>query len=475
MWQKISSCLILLSLLLPSVSVFAQDQDIAAIESSVARGGPSCPIRLGLTMQERDSYMRFYAALSHLYPYYGTEQFEPNLESIVSTKWPKESVDRTSGLFYERVVNLVDQVRLRHSVAQLIGLDNKEWVEFERYMTGISVHRGIVTHVSLIEASARRLLKILDDTKRSPRKKGLEWDLIRAEALLRITDMHLQMMRWRAINGEILDEQARASAKAFVVFGVGLVSSGVIVATTIYAGPLLAGTGALAASLSSNPAVAGLLIRLGGAAGSSLLGAVGAPAATLMVGSYNTLTEAAKVSNNAGTSYPCELAKQIEQWKKRAPEEALSSAAFGASIGMLGSLATFNPKTAKLILYSTGIGVSVAQAYAVGKFGQKTVESIAYYKLAKEAEERDDMEAARMHLYTARDLAQQAGQKALESIIIATLTLQVGASFKQALVEGEAAILALWASSSDTVPAAANNVLDVMDEVKKATEKKLAK
>jgi len=432
---------------------------VAVANSQEAPKAPEsdCPLNRDMSLAENSAYLSFNARLTHLMHFYGRPEFESRLEGIVLREWPKERLDEVSPLFYERVQNLVDQARLKHAVAKTIGLKNKAWVDFEWLMRNITLLQSTGHNLSLpLDKTAENLIRTLGKYHSMERNDG--WQLAKAEAVLRATDMSLHLLRWRVINGSLIDERAAASGRKLIVIGIGAAGAGIIIGTTLFAAPVVLGAGTAAGGLSTSPVIAALLVKLGEVGAGAGLGMIGAPAVTTMLSSYQTLTEASRQSNIQRTSFACEMGKQITKWKDRAPNELLTSAVIGTAWGAGGGIATFHPMTAKLVLYATGLGVGAAQLYAVGKMGQKTLESLAHYRMAQEAEMAGDFEGARAHLQKSRDLANEAGEKGLESVIIGVLAVQIRLDFRRALREGAGAIRKIWAAASDTVPSAGDSL-----------------
>ena len=442
------------------VNCAAVPQRVPAQESAT-KAAETCPLGKAMTQEETELYIQFYARLSHLRPHYGKPSFPAALQKIVDEKWPRTKMKEVSYLFYERVQNLVDRARLQNLVARTIGFEGEDWKGFDWVTHSIYVHRDTGHNLRYpLDKITEKLLRRLSNWKWKSATAAEE--ALRAEAILRVTDHYVQLQRWRAINGEIQDEAAAASAKTMMVLGIGLAGAGVIVGTTVLSGPLVAGAGTVGAGLSSNPAVAALLAKLSESAAAAVLGFVGAPATVATEGAYKTISEAYKKSLNEGTSYSCEISKEMKAWKEKAGDEMVSAALFGAGTGAVGGVLTFHPVAAKIVLYSAGFGVGVAQLYAAGKMGQKTLESMAFYRLAQEAADRGKDEEAKALLRKARDLAQAAGEQGLEAIIVGTLSAQMAISFKDALRNGESAIRQLWAASSDTVPSAVTTIQEAL-------------
>jgi hypothetical protein len=80
---------------------------------------------------------------------------------------------------------------------------------------------------------------------------------------------------------------------------------------------------------------------------------------------------------------------------------------------------------------------------------------------------------ALQYLYESRDLSQEAGEHALEAVIIATLSYHVGNHFTHALHDGASAIRQLYAASADTLPTAAKAAMNLGNSaIEAATGKK---
>lgn len=463
MFQKTLSC-ILAALLVGHSAVAA---------TPAAPAGPACPLNLELSQSEFDAFIMFNARLSHLLDFYGTPGFEGKLQSIVESYWPKTLVIQVSPFFFEKVANLVDQARLRHSIALTVGLGSDSWYRFERPMKDISLmqQQGF-SLVAPIEQTVQTLLKEISAAKKPAAVAAELWELQKAEAIMRVSQMFDFMMRWRVLNGNLIDERAAASAKSVAVLAIGLVGAGVLGSTLVVSAPVVSGAGLLAARIATTPAMARLLMKVAETAAGSAIGFFGAPAAIVVQDSYQAYSEATKQSANNQTSFSCEIAKQNELWRQQAGGKLMSAALIGASMGLGGGVLTFTTRSARLVLYATGFGVGVAQLYALGKMSASTVESLALYKMAEESEAAGKHEQALDQLFRARDLAQEAGEHGLEAIIISTLSYHVGNHFTHALHKGASAIRQLYAASADTLPTAAHAVVDTAKAVIDVTAKK---
>lgn len=422
-----------------------------------ADNGSPCAISNELSEKEQYNYLMFNARLSHLLDHFGKPTFEAKLKEIVEGGWPRTKMIQVSPIYFERLQNLVDQQRLKDSIARTIGLDSKEWAGFESQMRGISLHSGTGNDLNNpFDKVSIQLLKAIgrygwpSESKLTREEK----EVIRAEALARVSTMHAFLQRWRVLNGEIIDQRAEASAKTVAMVAIGLVGAGVLASTLVISAPIVGAAGTYAATLSTNPLVASLLVKTAETAAGAAIGFYGAPGATLVQDSYHAISEANKRSANGQTVLACELGKTGDQWRQIAGGKLLSSALTGASMGLAGGALTFTAASAKVVLWGTGFGVGVAQLYAIGKLGQTALESLNYYKLAEESEDAGNHALAVEQLKKARDLAQEAGEHGLESIIIGALSYHVATHFRHALHEGESAIRQLYAASADTIPTA---------------------
>lgn len=429
---------------------------------------PECAHRLELSLKEHDALVMFHARLSHLLNHWGRPSFEAKLDEIVGAHWPRPQVIEPSPFFMEKALNLVDQARLKNSIALTIGTDDEDWGWFDQTMRTITLMN--MTGHSLMHPLDKMAIRLLQKIKAAPKRNSqitkAQFELIKAEALARLADMHTFLLRWRVLNGQMIDDRAAASAKTVAVVALGLVGGAVLVSTLVVAGPAVSGAGAAAAGLSTNPVVSALLVKVAETAAGAAIGFVGAPAAVMAQDSYETLTEALKQSANRQTNFNCELGIEIARWEEKAPGRLGTAALMGAGIGALGGAMTFSTTSAKLVLYATGLGVGVAQLYAVGKLTITGVEALVFYRLAEEAAAEGDRPMALRHLHRARDLAQEAGEYGLESIIIATLSYHVSNHFFHALTEGAGAIRQLYAASADTLPTAAKAAIKMTTAVR---------
>ncbi|RZA09600.1 MAG: tetratricopeptide repeat protein [Proteobacteria bacterium] len=414
----------------------------------------ACAPSFEMSAKETDTYMMFNARLSWLNDHYGKPTFDGKLKSIIETGWPRTKMIQVSPAYFERLQNLVDQQNLKDSIARTIGLDAPAWLAFEGLMRGITLHQGSGNDLNNpFEKSALNLLKALANGK----AKGLSGNdakTVKAEAVMRVSTMHAYLQRWRVLNGEILDDRAQASAKKVAMVAIGLVGAGVLVSTLVISGPVVGAAGAWAGALSTNPVVAGLLVKTAETAAGAAIGFYGAPGAKALEDSYHAISEAGKQSENNQTKLSCELDKQGDHWRSVAGDHLLSAALTGATMGLAGGALTFSAAGSKVVLWGTGFGVGIAQAYALGKMTQKSFEAVAAFKLADDLEEQGKHAEAVEMLKKARDLSQEEGHHALEAIIIGTLSYHVTAHFKHALHEGESAIRQLYAASADTIPTA---------------------
>lgn len=479
MLVKTISYVTIFSLLLPMAGPFlpearanSKGEKVAATQSSTDTGAfdsaKPCPTSLDLRFEERGDVTMFHAQLSHLRRHYGKPGFEQKLQELVKKHWPEAKRIEISPTYWERVLSIVDMQRVRHFAVTLLreedskgykGLQDEDYYWFDHHMKHIMLTGS--TAGDLRHPLDRMTENVIKKMARSKAPKGTskeEWELVKAEGIARVSEMFTFLSRWRVINGKIIDAKGAAAARKMAIFALGAIGAGVLVGTMVVSGPLIGGAGAAAGGMSSNPVVAGLLIKVAETAAGSLLGIVGAPAAMMVQDSYLMLSEADKQSKNNFTDLNCELMKRIEIWKSHAAEEYLTAAVTGGALGLAGGALTMTRAGAQMVLYATGFGVGVAQLFALGKMSIKTVEALAHYRMAEEALEAGNRDLALQLLHKARDLSQEAGEKALESIILGVLSYYLTQNFRGAMKNGAGAIRVLYANSADTLPMAEKGV-----------------
>lgn len=426
----------------------------------VAMEGPapdSCPVNMALNREEHDAFVEFNVRLGPLWKHFGKDSFQFQLNKIVEGHWPTARVIELTPTFMERVLNLIDQQYLKDSIARTIGFDVPEWVEFERDMRTVTVFNGILrTKYGLwakkVEALTKKIKTAYGSQFLTPGLTKEERQLLKAQAISRVADMSVYLQRWDILNRAIIDQKGAAAGKQLLMSSIGLTAGGLMIASLVYTGPIVAAAGAYGASLSTDVILAAQLARLGQVAAASGLGAAGTPTALLLTDTAAVLLRAQRDSANRGTVYACEIDQQISEWKKKGVSPYVKATVVGGTIGFGGGLLTLTPVGARAILVASTFGVGVAQLYAAGKLHENTVLSLAEYQMALEAHKKGDNEKAREHLRKSRVYAQQAGERALETIVVAPLATHVTFHFRSALLQGEAAIRAVFANSSDTLP-----------------------
>lgn len=458
MFRKFLSLLISASLIASPMAASAQK----------AAERAACAPTLELSLQEHEGLTMFRAKLSHLQSHFRTDSFEPKLNQIVRLNWPRPNVIEVSPYFMEKVLNLVDQARLKNAIANTVGLEHPDWQRYESVLLQVSLMGKTAQSLSQpIEKVTLRLIKDIGALKK-PNAGISETDFnqAKARAITRVADMYSYIMRWRVLNGEMMDERALASGKTVAIAAVALVGTSVLLGTLVGASPIVAGAGAAAAGLSADVGTSLLLMKLAEIAAGAGIGFFGAPAAVLVQDSYRTYSEAVKQSANRQTRLSCELSHDIAIWKDKANSRLVTAAALGVGLGIGGGALTLSSRAAKLVLIATGLGVGIAQLYTLGKMSHETLEAIAHYRLAELAERQGDRPMALRYLYLARDHAQEAGDSGIEAVVIATLTFYLTQRFREALAIGSGAIRQVYAASADTLPTAGQAAASMQTAIK---------
>ena len=466
--KKFTSLMIAAAL---ATQVTAQSASASGVSSNPqpsVDSAPACGPSLEMSLNEQQSFLMFNAYLSHLLNDYGTPKFESHLQTIVAKNFPSGlRLGDVSPLFFMRVRNLVDQARFKNVIAKTIGLDDKDYLNFEWHMRFVTLHQE---HTENLKFPFKTIgVKLIQKLKAAQLPAAINADpavispveMARAEAIMRTSDMYTYMAKMRNINGQLIDERAAASARVVATLAIGAVGVGILYSTLVISAPIVGAAGAAAGSLSSNSTMALLLSKVGEIAAGSSIGLIGSPAAKTTFDAYHTLTESAKQSANNNSNYLCEIDKQIVVWKQNAPRDLFSAALVGAGMGAGGGALTLSKTGAKVVLSLTAAGVAVAQAYSLYKTGIKTVMAVRAYEMAAEADRNGDREKSEELLREARDLAQEAGEMALEAAIVGTLTMHVGHHGPHAWQHGASEIRKLYAASADTLPTAASAAIDM--------------
>ncbi len=391
-------------------------------------------------------------------PHFGKPTFQSKLNQIIANAWPTEKVIEVGPTFMERVLNLVDQQYLKDIIAATVGLDHPQWYPFERVMRRVTLHNGGTENKwGRFTREAEALIAAIHAVRKP--------EVLKARAVTQIANMVVFLERWTIINQAIVQQKGAAAGRQLLLGAVSVAAGGLLIASLVYAGPIVAGAGAFGAGFATDAVVAANLARLGQVAAAGGLGFAGAPTALLLTDSVSVMLEAERAAADNRTILVCEIDKQMSAWKERGVSPYMQAALVGGGIGFGGGLLTLSAAGSKVILAATTFGVGVAQLYALGQLNEAAVQSIAEYRWAIEQQALGNNERARYHLRRSRAYAVQARQRGLESIILASLSASIGGSFKSALLEGESAILKMFANSSDTLPMSVDIGLDTLQNL----------
>lgn len=464
MWFKFWVTFILCVVSVPSV--FAGDTASKAINVT-------CDKSLDLTLDQHTAFVSLNARLSHLQDEYGKDTFDSRLQALLREEDAEENVVEVSPIFLEKLLYVVDKYRLYNAIYRTIGFDQSDWDVFQREYNSVLFGDSVVFKKNgIFDNKVEKLMKAIKaslNNNYAPLAKYPK-DLRQMyidEAIARVADAYITTLRMDSVNSQVIDGRAEAAGRQVAIAALGLVSGGVLVATTVYAGPIVTAAGAAAGGLSTNVITAGILARLGQVAAGVGMGMVGAPSAVLLSDSTNALTGATRDSENQQTKLSCELSKQFTQMRARGVKPYLSAIIQGGSVGMFGAVTLAGIRSSQALLWVTGVGVGVAEAYSLIGLGSNYHDLLTEYSLAMQAMKVKDKEKAMEHLKKSREYAVLAGEKAIESIIGGVLAVHVAAEFFPALQHGAAAIRSIFASSADTLPSSMNVVLDATGYKKK--------
>ncbi len=463
--KSLGRVLVILGLFFPLLSQAKDDAVVGPLTGEQAM----CPISMELNRMEQDAYIGFHGRLSHLNGHYGKNSFDAKLNELLELHWPTAKVIETSPLFVEKVLNKVEQQYLLHAIASTIGLDHPEWDQFFRVMRRITLNfysPGTTENHQLFSRRTETLMTTIRDLSlRKMKKKNTtqeEADVIKARALTMIANMFIFLERQSNINREIIMLRAQAARAAFTFNLIRYGSIGLLIASTVYAGPIIAIAGAAARGLIADVVIASQMAKLGQIAAGGGLGFVGAPVGYALTSSSSAMYQAQTNSLNNGTVYACELNKKFEEWRNQGASPYMKAALTGGGLGLFGGALTLTRAGAQVVLYATTFGVGVGQLYALNQMNENSMRGLAEYRLALMAQENGNNELAKEHLRNSRRYFQIAGEKRIESIVISILSISFAAGdFRAALIQGEDMIRVMYANSSDTLPQAFQSAVDL--------------
>lgn len=464
--KSLGRVLVILGLFFPLLSQAKDDAVVGPLTGEQAM----CPISMEMNSMEQDAFIGFHGRLSHLNSHYGKNTFDTKLSELLELHWPTAKVIETSPLFVEKVLNKVEQQYLMHAIASTIGLDHPEWSTFFRVM-----HRVTLSFYSpgttenahgLFSRRTEKLMKTIRDLPfRRIKNKNLtqaEADIVKARALTMIANMFIFLERQSTINYEIIMLRAQAAKAAFTFNLIRYGTIGLLIASTVYAGPIIAIAGIAARGLIADVVIASQMAKLGQIAAGGGLGFVGAPVGYALTSSSSAMYQAQTNSLNNGTVYACELNKKFEEWRNQGASPYMKAALTGGGLGLFGGALTLTRAGAQVVLYATTFGVGVGQLYALNQMNENSMRGLAEYRLALMAQENGNNELAKEHLRNSRRYFQIAGEKRIESIVISILSISFAAGdFRAALIQGEDMIRVMYANSSDTLPQAFQSAVDL--------------
>lgn len=423
----------------------------------------TCPISFEFNQQETYAYDEYKMRLGQVDGALGRPHFERRLQEILGRLNPEQRVIDVSPYFTEKLLYLVDQKYLEDSIVRSIGKQTGEWNMF-----GITMRNMLSS--GLPTTDSRNLARRAEDLVRAIQRLTIynsrhfasfnystdEAALIKAKAAALVTNMWLTLEYINNINAEIRRQNTQAFFAGLPLQLIRIGTAGVLVATTIYAGPIVAITAGLARGLVADAALSLYMARIGQAVAGGVIGAAGAPAGLAVYNTSQAIMVAQRNSLNNRTLLACELNEQFSHWRSQGISPYLSASLVGGSIGLslTGSIAFLPRVGAQALLSVASFGVAVAQLYSVGKMTENHILSLHEYRLAMTVNEAGNKEQALVHLRASRDYAQLAGERAVQSVIIGVLSASVGATFRSALVNGQDEIATILANSSDTLPMA---------------------
>ncbi len=427
----------------------------AGIES----GQENCSARIIMNKDEKLSLLKFSTKLERLRRYYGKPSFDSELAKILLNENPETRVLEVSSVYLEKMRNLVEQQHLKHSIAKLIGLKDPAWRNFDRMMKNITELGDPIKYfqrqrfadetLSLIQRIEKSgISNEVDMNSKQTQSSASSVEI--ARAVTQLANMYLYLEHWSLLNQQI----RQYNVNKVMLVGLAVTAGGLLVASTIYAGSIVAAAGAIGASFSTDVVVAAQLARLGQVMAGATLGAVGAPTALLLKDTTTILFEAEKRSKNRNTLYACELENLIAEWRQKGFSPYLTASLVGGGLGLGGGMITLTKAGAQAVLYSTAFGVGVVELYAISAVSENTLYALREFRLAREAADQGKNEEAVYHLHRAREFTKDGKEAFLDALLVGVLAGAIAKDLPNALKKGESIIRAMYANSSDTLPQA---------------------
>lgn len=450
-----------------------------------------CPVSFVLTYEEKSALKQFEFRLRQVDLALGKPQFETRLVKVMrANSYIYSGLIDPSPYFLELMAYHESFKRLENAIARTIGLDHASWIIFKREAWAVLYRHkgGGPKEQERFSRAAQKLLKDLGRlgprTSREFAKKKYspaEGQLEIQRAASQVGSMYIVLEeRVRTVNIEIerLKKEALyagALLHTLRIVGIGAVV-GLTIATTIYWAPVVGAVGLVVqGAITTDLLVALNVARIGqavaGAVAGGTLGAVGAPAAQLVIDTHSAINKANMNSLNQRTSLACELQKQTREWQARGIQPYVSSAAMGATFGLGSGGIYLLPKWgAQAVMTAFALGVKATAIYSIGTVFYYRHLIQDEYELAEQAMENGDETLARQHVHQAREYARISGDVGIQTVLIGVLSVSVASSFRSALSQGSAEIAAIVANTADTLPLAVTTGIDLVMKISERME-----
>jgi hypothetical protein len=473
--------------------------EVLADPPSARAAAHQCPVDVRLKRAEKDALRLFNGRLEALFPLYGRDTMASRLATIIENEYPDKKVIEVSPAFYEHVLHYIDFSYVFNDIELTIGKNHPLWSrtgDFRRYRDKVmSVHHSGLRgwERENFDAAAEAIVAAIDSAPLSQmrirsRNRELtqeEANIIKVRAISGITSTYMLVGQWDEIYKAIAAENARWTRNLALEIGLFALTGfalpgGLFVWTTIKAGALMAKTARYAVSATSASGISAVRavtmsdVLMGGG-----LGALGAPAGMRLLDASGAVFDAVRLSRNTDTIFLCQLGKQMNRLSERGVAPYFKAALVGSAFGLGGTgISAISPAFARGVLFLTRLGVWTA----LGSTGVSVITSRRLmhqeFGFAEEAMASDNRDLAIRHIRRAREHAVTAGDSFMNGLLLALLVVQVQgnygqvmAKFKNAMQMAAAAIetRALYASSADTMPVAAENAWELLQDAGGAT------
>lgn len=371
----------------------------------------------------------------------------------------REALNKSpSANLQEMIIGMQMQEELKISVARTIGVDSKEYQDFQWATQSVAVGGKDFRRVSQSSEKLKNKLNAYFATQSS------NFDGVSGA---------IQNLANAAVREDAIALVDRISKDLRATMTQGLEYDRDILTTFGQSLLVLGGAGAIGATLYLSAPVVAAASSFAGGTGMILagcgIGSIGGGAAALLQSKYQDFALALVNSEKYGTSYSCELRQQLQNSSGGQVGQVLSGLTAGGLAGcafvgasLVAPQATVYTVTAAVILATSyEAGAAVDNAYIAIKAAM-IYRALQSMSAADEAAQQGKLELAQKYLAQAQDSAVRAGAHTLNAIITGCILWGLKPELTHAIADGRVALAALVSKSSDNTAVAVKQISDAV-------------